>query len=55
MILRSNLTQFPQRKLYWVQGRESYDVIIPRNIVAILGTSTGLNLDRVELRAHRSS
>lgn len=45
----SNLTQLPQRNLHWVQGSDSYDVIIPRNIVAILGTSTALNSELVKV------
>lgn len=36
-------------ELYWAQERDSYDVIIPRNIMAILATSTGLNSEPVEV------
>lgn len=32
-----------------MQGSDSYDVIIPRNIVAILGTSTTLNSELVKV------
>ena len=36
-----------------MQGRDSYEAIIPRNIVAILGTSTGLNSELVEVTRAR--